>query len=192
VIGCGYWGAKHVRVMRQLPDVGEIIAVDSDLERCNVLVDSFPNVRAASAIEDVLDEVDGIVIATPPTSHAKLALRAMEAGKHVLVEKPLTVLAEEAELLIEASTEYGVALMVGHTFEYNAAVRHLRDLIASGEMGRLYYLDSARLNLGMYRSDVNVMWDLAPHDVSIANYLLGGTRHSRTLRTCACCTRTEE
>lgn len=175
VVGCGYWGAKHVRVLRQLPDVGEIVAVDSDFERCNVLVDSFPNVRAVAALEDALDDVDGVVIATPPTSHAKLALRAMEAGKHVLVEKPLTVQADEAELLIEASAEYGVALMVGHTFEYNAAVRHLRELIARGDMGRVYYLDSARLNLGMYRSDVNVLWDLAPHDVSIANYLLGCT-----------------
>jgi len=173
VVGCGYWGAKHVRVLRQLPDVGEIFAVDGELERCNVLVDSFPNVHAAAALEDVLEDIDGIVIATPPTSHAKLALRAMEAGKHVLVEKPLTVLAEEAELLIDASHEYGVTLMVGHTFEYNAAVRYLRDLIASGEMGDIFYLDSARLNLGLYRSDVNVLWDLAPHDISIANFLLG-------------------
>ncbi len=173
VVGCGYWGAKHVRVLRQLPEVGEIIAVDSDLERCNVLVDSFPHVGATSSFEDALDEVDGVVVATPPTSHAKLALRAMEAGKHVLVEKPLTVHADEALQLMEAADESGVTLMVGHTFEYNAAVRYLRDFIAAGEMGRVFYIDSARLNLGMYRSDVNVLWDLAPHDISIANYLLG-------------------
>jgi predicted dehydrogenase len=172
VVGCGYWGAKHVRVLRQLPDVGDIIAVDGDLERCTNLVSSFPNVRAVTTIEDALDDVDAVVIATPATTHAKLALRAMEAGKHVLVEKPLTVYEEDAQMLMQAADEFGVVLMVGHTFEYNAAVRHMRHLIDAGEMGRLYYLDFARLNLGMYRSDVNVLWDLGPHDVSIANYLL--------------------
>jgi predicted dehydrogenase len=172
IVGCGYWGAKHLRVLRQLPNVGEIYAVDTDTERRESLIRNFPNVRGVGEIEDALDVCDAVVIATPPSTHAKLALRAIEAGRHVLVEKPMTVYEDEADLLIEAAAEEDVTLMVGHTFEFNAAVRYLREQVQAGEFGQLYYLDSARLNLGLYRHDVNVVWDLAPHDVSIANYLL--------------------
>ena len=175
VVGCGYWGSKHLRVLRELPAVGEIAAVDGDLDRGEALARTFPRVRPYLSLEDALPDVDAVVIATPPSSHAKLALLAIEAGKHVLVEKPLTTCEDDARMLIEAAEEAGVTLMAGHTFEFNSAVRYLRDTIADGQLGRLFYLNSQRLNLGMYRPDVNVVWDLAAHDISIANYLLGDT-----------------
>ncbi len=117
--------------------------------------------------------MDAIVVATPPTSHVPIALRAIAAGKHVLVEKPLAPTAAEARQLISAAADAGVLLMTGHTFEYNPAVWKLRELVQSGVLGDVYYIDSARLNLGLYQTDVNVILDLAPHDVSIINYVLG-------------------
>jgi predicted dehydrogenase len=128
---------------------------------------SFRNLQAA------FPHVDAVVIATPPQTHAELALLAVREGKHVLVEKPLATSLLDAELLVEAARGADVVTMVGHTFQYNPAVRELRRRLVSGELGRIYYIHSARLNLGLYRPDVNVVWDLAPHDVSILNYLLG-------------------
>ena len=121
----------------------------------------------------MLDQVDAVIIATPPRSHAPLALTAMAAGKSVLVEKPLATASAEAHRLAEEAAARSVVLMVGHTFEYNAAVWKLHELVQNNELGRIYYMDSARLNLGLYQPDVNVIWDLAPHDVS--NYVLGNT-----------------
>jgi predicted dehydrogenase len=175
VVGCGYWGSKHLRVLTQVADVGEIVAVDSNLERAEALARSFPRVRAYPDITDIVDEVDAIVIATPASTHHKIALHALEAGKAVLIEKPMSTTSADAMELRERADAAGSVLMVGHTFEFNAAVQHLRSLIDGGELGRIYYMDSARLNLGMYQPDVNVIWDLAPHDVSIANYLLRST-----------------
>jgi len=117
--------------------------------------------------------VDALVIATPPSSHTPLALKAIAAGKHVLIEKPMAITTNAARALIEAAEAAGVVLMPGHTFEHNAAVHKLRDLIRSGHLGRPFYLDCARLNLGLYQPDVNVIFDLAPHDISISNFVLG-------------------
>lgn len=175
VVGCGYWGSKHLRVLTQIAEVSDIAAVDKDLARAEALAQSFPKVRAYPDMADIVDDVDALVIATPASTHAKVALRAMEAGKDVLIEKPMATSVTEATQLAEAAAENSTVLMVGHTFEFNAAVQYLRTLIDSNELGRLYYLDSARLNLGIYQPDVNVIWDLAPHDVSIANYLLRST-----------------
>jgi predicted dehydrogenase len=126
-------------------------------------------------LQAALDQVDAVVIATPPRTHVRLALMAMAAGKSVLVEKPLAMSITEADLMIEEASVRSLTLMVGHTFEYNAAVWKLRELVQSGELGRIYYMDSARLNLGLYQHDVNVVWDLAPHDISIYNYVLGSS-----------------
>jgi predicted dehydrogenase len=122
--------------------------------------------------------VDALVIATPPASHADLALRALIAGKHVLVEKPMATTVPDGRRLVEAAQAAGVVLMAGHTFEYNAAVWALRDAVQGGELGAVYYIDSARLNLGLYQSDISVVWDLAPHDISIFNHILGTTPDS--------------
>ena len=173
VVGCGYWGSKHVRVLQSTEGVDQVVLVDAHETRLQSLVRSYPNAPAFTSLEQALPHVDAIVVATPPTSHVPIALRAIAAGKHVLVEKPLAPTAAEARQLISAAADAGVLLMTGHTFEYNPAVWKLRELVQSGVLGDVYYIDSARLNLGLYQTDVNVILDLAPHDVSIINYVLG-------------------
>ncbi len=172
VVGYGYWGSKHVRVLSTMPDVG-VVVVDEHVGRLEEAVAYYPSVAGtATALEDVLDGVDAVLVATPPAAHAEIALQAINAGKHVLVEKPMATSVADAEAMVLAAAVQGVQLMVGHTFEYNAAVRQLREIIRSGALGRVLYIDSARLSLGRYQRDVNVIWDLAPHDISIASYLL--------------------
>jgi predicted dehydrogenase len=172
VVGYGYWGSKHVRVLSSIPGVA-VTVVDAHPERLTEAAAHYPAARLARNLEDVLDDVDGVVVATPPASHAPLARRALEAGIPVLTEKPLTTSVEDAEMLVEFSEERNVTLMVGHTFEYNPAVWKLRDLVRSGALGRVLYVDTARLSLGRYQRDVNVLWDLAPHDISIVSFILG-------------------
>ena len=128
--------------------------------------------KLAQSLEDALDDVDAVVVVTPPGSHHAVAARALEAGKHTLVEKPLTTSVDEAEHLVDLADRAGVNLMVGNTFEYNPAVWKLKEIIGSGMLGRVLYIDTARLSLGLYQRDVNVVWDLAPHDLSIITYLL--------------------
>jgi predicted dehydrogenase len=172
IVGCGYWGAKHVRVFAGMPDVN-VTVVDTDPRRLAAVRRAYPTIRLAGALEDVLPLVDAVVVATPSATHARLGLAAIRAGRHVFVEKPLATTVAECEALVDAANAHGVLLMAGHTFEHNAAVWKLRELVASGALGEIRYVDSARLSLGLYQSDVNVIWDLAPHDVSIANFVLG-------------------
>jgi predicted dehydrogenase len=171
VVGYGYWGSKHVRVLNSLPDV-EVTVIDNDEQRLREAMASFPSVRIATDLADELDSQDAVVVATPPGVHAQVALRALNAGLHTLVEKPLANSVEEAEALVSAARASDIRLMVGHTFEYNAAVWKLKKIISSGELGRILYIDTARLSLGRYQNDCNVIWDLAPHDISIVSYLL--------------------
>jgi predicted dehydrogenase len=173
VVGCGYWGSKHVRVLNALDEIGEVLLVDSREDRLRDLARSYRTATRFTSLTDALPQADAVVVATPPSTHVAIALQVIEAGKHVLVEKPLAPTTAGARRLIRAALRAGVVLMVGHTFEYNPAVRKLRELVRSRELGELYYLDSARLNLGLYQDDVNVILDLAPHDVSIINYVLG-------------------
>ena len=172
VVGYGYWGSKHVRVLSGIPNV-EVTVVDGNTDRLSQAKRAFPNARHVTDLNSVLSSVDAAVIATPPRTHGPLALSAVREGVHVLVEKPLATSVRECEALIETAELNGSILMTGHTFEYNAAVWKLRDLATSGELGAIRYVDCARLNLGLYQSDVNVIWDLAPHDVSIINFILG-------------------
>jgi len=137
-----------------------------------MLEQAFPTVLSFERLEEALSYIDGVVIATPPSTHAVLGLRALRAGKHVLIEKPLATDVQSAKALVETASASNLTLMVGHTFEYNAAVWRLRDSVVNGELGDIHYIDTSRLNLGMYQHDVNVVWDLAAHDVSIINYLL--------------------
>lgn len=173
VVGVGYWGSKQLRVMRSTPGIAKAVAIDARLPHLPDMAHSLADGTGFTSLQDALPHVDAVVIATPPGSHVELGLQAIRAGKHVLIEKPLATTAAGAQLLIDAAHEAGVTLMVGHTFEYNGAVWMLRDLVQGRELGDLYYLDSARLNMGLYQSDVNVVFDLAPHDISIANYVLG-------------------
>jgi predicted dehydrogenase len=172
VVGYGYWGSKHVRVLSTMPDVA-VTVVDTDMDRLEEAAATYPSVEStATDLDDVLDRVDAVLVATQPASHAAVALKALTAGKHALVEKPLATSVAAAEAMVAAAEVNGVNLTVGHTFEYNPAVRRLREIIRSGELGRVLYVDSARLSLGLYQRDVNVIWDLAPHDISITSYLL--------------------
>jgi predicted dehydrogenase len=172
VVGCGYWGSKHVRVLHAAGAVDEVVLVDASEDRVRGLARTY-KAPWHTSLAPALPGVDAVVVATPPSTHVPVALEAIEAGKHVLVEKPLAPNTDGARLLECAAAAAGVTLMVGHTFEYNPAVRKLRELVSTHELGELYYIDSARLNLGLYQNDVNVILDLAPHDISIINYVLG-------------------
>lgn len=172
VVGIGYWGSKHVRVLHSVPEVSQTVVIDAEEGRRKALLQTFPSAGSAASLTEALDDVDAVIIATPPVSHANLAMEAIEAGKHVMVEKPLALTSADGRALVEAAEVKGVTLMVGHTFEYNAAVIRLHDIVQEGRLGSIHYIDSARLNLGLYQHDVNVLWDLAPHDISICNYVL--------------------
>jgi predicted dehydrogenase len=172
-VGIGYWGSKHVRTMRALDSVERVVVIDPSEERVERLRRSYPGVEWHPTLDSALEHVDAVVIATPPSLHAPLATRAMEAGKHVLVEKPFATSVAEGLAMRDCAERNGVTLMVGHTFEYHSAVWSLREMVTAGDLGDLYYLDTARLNLGLYQHDVNVLFDLAPHDISILNYVVG-------------------
>lgn len=173
VVGCGYWGSKHVRVLSAMRDVTQVIAVDPDPGICKRMLVNFPNIRTANTLAEVLHEIDGVVVATPPHNHVDVALVAIRAGKHVLIEKPIATSVKDANRIVKASQATGAIVAAGHTYEFNPIVHDLRRRIDSGEFGEIRYIHSARLNLGLYRTDVNVVWDLAPHDISIMNFLLG-------------------
>jgi predicted dehydrogenase len=164
-----------VRVLQAIDDVEEVVLVDSTESRLLSLARSYKTAPCSTALRPVLPSVDAVVVATPPSTHVTVALEAIHAGKHVLVEKPLAPTAAGARRLVAAAADAGVILMVGHTFEYNPAVRKLRELVQGHQLGELFYIDSARLNLGLYQNDVNVIIDLAPHDISIINHVLGRT-----------------
>src|SRR5713226_9641786 len=176
VLGWGYWGPKIARNLDSLPHAVITMVADSDaLRLASLAVNQYQSwIRKTTQVEDVFrSDVDGIVIATPVGTHYRLAKEALLHGKHVLVEKPLTTSVAEAEELVALAKERERVLMVGHTFEYNPAVNELRKLVQSGDLGKIYCIEAERVNLGLFRSDINVIWDLAPHDISILLYLLG-------------------
>jgi predicted dehydrogenase len=174
-IGCGYWGPNLLRNLDALRDCRVKYVAEASAERRAFVTQNYPAVETVDSACTVLGdpEVDAVVIATPASTHAPLALDAIAAGKHVFVEKPLAMSVAEAEMLGRAAADRGVVLMAGHTFLYNAAVTYLRNLVSSGALGDIYYIYAQRLNLGVVRNDVDALWNLAPHDVSIINYILG-------------------
>ncbi len=171
VVGCGYWGARHVRVFSELHNVS-VTAIDTDASRAESAAWPY-RANWSADLDSVVDELDAVVVAVPPAAHYAAASRALEAGCHVLVEKPLTTNTADGEELVRLAARTGRTLMVGHTFVYNAAVTALQETVLAEDFGQLRYLDSNRLNLGLYQEDVNVLWDLAPHDISIFNHLAG-------------------
>src|SRR5712692_206247 len=174
VVGWGYWGPKIARNLDALPQGMVTMVADMDEYRLASLRISQPWMKATTRAEDVFrSEVDGVVIATPVRTHYRLAKEALLAGKHVLVEKPLTANIAKAEELVAIAQAQGRILMVGHTFEYSPAVNQLRKLVQSGDLGKIYCIDAERVNLGLFRSDINVIWDLARHDISILLYRPG-------------------
>src|SRR5947209_7366941 len=174
IIGWGYWGPKVARNLDSLPQAAVAMVADLDAQRLVSLALSHPWMPATSHPEEIFcSDVDGVVIATPVRTHFQLAKAALLNGKHVLVEKPLAASVAEAEELVALAEERQRVLMVGQTFMYSPAVNELRKLVQSGDLGKIYCIESERVNLGLFRSDVNVIWDLAPHDISILLYILG-------------------
>lgn len=174
VVGCGYWGPNLVRNFSQIPGSEVPVICDLREQRLKHVQSLYPFVEATTRFEDLLvdDDLDAVCIATPVGTHYSLAKQCLEAGKHVLVEKPLTKSSKEAEDLIRVAEKSGRVLMAGHTFVYTAAVNKIKELIRSGELGEIFYIGTARVNLGLFQEDINVLWDLAPHDISIMNYIL--------------------
>jgi len=174
VIGCGYWGPNLIRNFVKVEGCQVVAAADVDPIPLTPLRRLYPATRFTTESEALLasDEVDAVAIATPISTHYTLAREALRRGKHVLVEKPLTATVPQAEELIDLADRQRRILMVDHTFIYTGAVQKIKELIRRGELGEIYYYDAVRVNLGLFQNDVNVLWDLAPHDFSIMTFLL--------------------
>jgi predicted dehydrogenase len=174
VVGYGYWGPNLVRNFMETSGVTVTRVADGRPERRALVEKRYPAIKASESAEELFraSDVDAVAIATPVSSHYALAKAALQAGKHVLLEKPMTESAAQGAELIELADKAGLVLMVDHTFIYTGAVRKMKDLIDSGELGELLYLDSVRVNLGLFQHDVDVIWDLAPHDLSILVHLM--------------------
>jgi predicted dehydrogenase len=174
VIGAGYWGPNLVRNAAATPAFDLKWLCDLDEERARVVLGRYTTVKATASYEQVLADpaVAAVAIATPAATHFDLVRAALEAGKHVLVEKPLTSSVSEGEKLARLAEHSGLVLMCDHTYCYTSAVRQIRELIRAGEIGEIQFIDSVRINLGLVQPDVDVLWDLAPHDLSILDFIL--------------------
>ena len=175
VIGCGYWGPNLIRNFAETETARLAWVCDVDGNRLETVSRRFPVANTTSDYRQVIADrsLDAIVIATPVATHYEFTKQALEAGKHVLVEKPFTTCSRQAEELTRLAERRGLILMVDHTFVYTGAVRKIKEIVESGELGDLLYFDSVRINLGLFQSDINVVWDLAPHDLSIMDYIVG-------------------
>jgi predicted dehydrogenase len=191
IIGLGYWGPHLVRNFNATEGASLKTCCDLDERRFKKLAAQYPNTRFTANLDDVFNDadLDAVIIATPVQSHYELAKRALTAGKHALVEKPLTLRVDQAEELVALARAKSLVLMVDHIFVFSPAVAKMKEIVDSGKLGKLFFIDSVRINLGLFRHDVNVVWDLAPHDLSIVDYLLGklprslsafGSTHSNT------------
>jgi len=174
VVGYGYWGPNLVRNFVEAADSQVIGVSDLRAERLNLVKARYPAIEVTTRAEDIIDDkrIDAIAISTPVSTHFDLAWKALQAGKHVLAEKPMTATSEQAIRLVEEAERRKLVLAVDHTFVYTGAVRKIQELVASGELGDIYYYDSVRVNLGLFQHDVSVIWDLAVHDLSIMEYIL--------------------
>ena len=174
VVGLGYWGPNLVRNLHELPEADLACVCDASEKALDTIALRYPAVPGTTEFDDVLtdDSIDAVVLATPVSTHYALGMRALQAGKHLFVEKPLAASSEEATDMIEAADERGLVLMPGHTFLYSPPVDAVRNLITSGELGEIYFISTSRVNLGLHQTDVSVAWDLGPHDFSILRYWL--------------------
>lgn len=173
VVGYGYWGPNLVRNFAEIPNACVTAVADLKQDRLDLVKRRYPSVEATTDLQGLLNhpQVDAVAIATPVCTHFPLALAALQAGKHVLIEKPMTATAADALRLIDEAQRRKLVLMVDHTFVYTGAVRRIRQLIDEGSLGEVYYYDSTRINLGLFQYDVDVIWDLAVHDLSIMDYI---------------------
>jgi predicted dehydrogenase len=180
VVGLGYWGPNLVRNLNELEDAELVAVCDMRPEALETIGRRYPAVATTTSYDDIVSDpsIDAVVIATPVSTHHPLGMRALEAGKHLFIEKPLAASSEEGEDLVEAARDRNLVLMPGHTFLYSPPVNTIRDLITSGDLGDIYFISTSRVNLGLHQADVSVAWDLGPHDFSILRYWLEETpRH---------------
>jgi len=175
IIGCGYWGPNLIRNFHTSKNSKVVVICDMDEHRLHTIGSLYPSAKQVKDANVLFDDpdVDAVVIATPVHTHYKLALRALSKGKHVLVEKPIAASSNEARSLIRAASRYKRILMVDHTFIYSPSIKKIKQLIDANELGKLCYIDSVRINLGLFESSTNVLWDLATHDISIIDHLIG-------------------
>jgi len=173
VIGCGYWGPNLIRNFNGLPDVELVAISDLDPKRLEQVGLLYPSTLKTTNHSEIIEDpsIDAVVVATPMSSHYALGMEAIEAGKHVFIEKPMATNSDDCRRLIDAAASRDRTLMVGHTFVYSPPVRMIKDMIDSGELGEVYYANFTRVNLGIFQKDANVIWDLAPHDVAMLNFL---------------------
>jgi len=174
IIGYGYWGPNLVRNFNAVDGCKVKWVSDLRQPRLDLIAKQYPNINTTTDVDDIFNdaEVDAVIVATPVQQHYPLGLKALHAGKHVLIEKPMTQSVEEADALGALAKEKGLVLMVDHTFLYTGAVQKIKELIEKDEIGDIEYFDSTRINLGLFQQDVNVLWDLAPHDISILFHLV--------------------
>lgn len=175
VVGLGHWGPNIVRSLDSNPNATVVAAVDLSSERLGKIKEAFPGIETFPTLDEAIKGIDfeAVVIATPTETHFNLGMIAVDAGKHILMEKPLTHDVTSSETLLKAAEDKGITIMTGHVFLYNNAVTRMKEVVDSGELGELLYVRSLRSNLGPVRSDVNALWDLASHDVSVFNYIFG-------------------
>lgn len=175
VIGCGYWGPNLVRNLRSLPGCSVKTMCDLSEARLQHMRTLYPDMEGVTDHESLLNDaaLDAVVVAAPVNYHYPLAKASLLAGKHTLIEKPMASSSAECEELIEIAERNGLVLMIGHTFLYSSAVRKIVDIIQAGDIGEIRYINARRLNLGLFQKDINVAWDLAPHDISIILHVLG-------------------
>lgn len=178
VIGFGYWGPNIVRNFNAHNEIDVVKICDKSADRQAAASGAFPNAQVGGDADDILldSSIDAVAIVTPVFAHFPLAKKALENGKHVFIEKPFTSTSAEAKELIDLAAQKGLVIMVDHTFLFTGAVRKMKELVDNGTMGELFYYDSMRVNLGLFQHDVNVLWDLAPHDISIMQYLVPGLK----------------
>ncbi|MBX2991941.1 MAG: Gfo/Idh/MocA family oxidoreductase [Bacteroidetes bacterium] len=176
VVGLGYWGPNLVRNFLSIDGIDGVVACDTLPRRLENIRKKFPTVETTSSFDDVVwrDDIEGVVVSTPVSTHYPLGMRVLKAGKHLLLEKPMASTTTEAEELLDLAYAKMLTLMVDHTFVYTSAVQKMKELINKGDIGDVLYFDSVRVNLGLFQHDTNVIWDLAPHDISIMDYLIDG------------------
>jgi len=184
VVGCGYWGPNLIRNLRTMPDCNMKMMCDVSETRLQHLRTLYPEVEGETRYERMLSDgnLDAIVIATSVRHHYAMAKASLLAGKHTFIEKPMAASTAECEELIEIARQQGLVLMIGHTFLYSAAVRKIKDIVDHGDLGEIRYISARRLNLGLFQTDINVAWDLAPHDISIILYIMQEKPHSLNCR----------
>ena len=173
IIGCGHWGPNHIRVFSQLSNSKSLMCSDLKEERLRLIKGLYPAITMTLDYKEILGnpKIDAVCIATPTDTHFQITKEALESGKHVLCEKPLALTSQECDELKELAKKKNKILMVGHVFLFNAGILWLKQCLESGELGQIHYAYSTRTNLGPFRYDVNALWDLAPHDISIFNFL---------------------